>query len=578
MLSNYDTLARQEKLLTKARPDFPPLDIEQSVSTANSYFKPYLFFKRERAEGKTLLWCSRCGEAGEMEDMPRTVTQVEQWIMCGKHNDEAVCPFCGGAVTLKETHRLGKRRNLVEYQPIVFLTEKDGELWARAYWALKEYQGALNAMPEFKLTYAYHFAAGYAEAVSADFWDGKKIITERLEGRINPKAPVIAEPFRSGSGCFSSLEEYHVVGMEAIERSGFKYCQYDRYAEDWEYHLKHTGKREHLMRYLAAYSIYPRQVEMLMKAGGDSIVDDLVCGYRKNKDIIKWEEADPCAAFGLNKTELRAWRESRAGFTEIKLYKRLKKAGLRTEFAVLKVIADEFTHMAEEFINDLIGWEIKPEKAMRYLGKHTGPRCYGAYFGYPQAYRLWKDYLVMAERLGYDTHHPAVLMPKALEAKHDEAAAAINARREREEMEQNALLRAEAAERLAAWHKRYDVEAEGYFIRVADSAEEITAEGRALEHCVGGYAQRHMQGKTTILFLRRCVCPEASLYTIEMSGTTLVQIHGFRNDRDMKDPRKTMAWLLDPWLNWLRRGSPRDEQGVPKLKLKKEEQYERITA
>lgn len=33
-----------------------------------------------------------------------------------------------------------------------------------------------------------------------------------------------------------------------------------------------------------------------------------------------------------------------------------------------------------------------------------------------------------------------------------------------------------------------------------------------------------------------------------------------------------MAWLLEPWLEWLRRGSPRDKKGQPRwLKTKKKE-------
>ena len=125
--------------------------------------------------------------------------------------------------------------------------------------------------------------------------------------------------------------------------------------------------------------------------------------------------------------------------------------------------------------------------------------------------------------------------------------------------------------------EKYNFEMDDYFIRVAENAEEIRLEGKTLEHCVGGYAERHMAGKTTILFLRRKSAPEASLYTIEMDGNRLCQIHGFRNERGgAPAPKKTMEWMLKPWLAWLKKGSPRDRDGTPKLP--KSRKKEEVTA
>ena len=84
-----------------------------------------------------------------------------------------------------------------------------------------------------------------------------------------------------------------------------------------------------------------------------------------------------------------------------------------------------------------------------------------------------------------------------------------------------------------------------------------------------------MSGKTTILFLRRVEAPETPVYTIQMNGNSLVQIHGFKNEgvysgkgRIAPDPRNTMRWILDPWLKWVQKGSPRTKNGAPRLKVK----------
>ena len=105
------------------------------------------------------------------------------------------------------------------------------------------------------------------------------------------------------------------------------------------------------------------------------------------------------------------------------------------------------------------------------------------------------------------------------------------------------------------------------FAQAVAQGGEIRAEGKALCHCVGGYAKRHMEGATTILFLRAADDPDTPLCTIEMEqdGKNIRQIHGYRNDRGLKSPKKLYAAFLDIWLPWVAAGSRRDPQGRPIL-------------
>lgn len=175
---------------------------------------------------------------------------------------------------------------------------------------------------------------------------------------------------------------------------------------------------------------------------------------------------------------------------------------------------------------------IKPMRLLRYLKKFTGPRCYGGYFDVSNAWSLWRDTINMCEALGYDTTNETVLFPAELELKHDEVAREQIMKLEREQAEKDAQLREEQKKSLEQRREKYNFEMEGYFIRIAENPEEIIREGKKLMHCVGGYAERHMRGSTTILFLRRCETPGASLYTIEMMGNNLVQVYGYRNEMD----------------------------------------------
>ena len=79
-----------------------------------------------------------------------------------------------------------------------------------------------------------------------------------------------------------------------------------------------------------------------------------------------------------------------------------------------------------------------------------------------------------------------------------------------------------------------------------------------------------MEGTTTILFLRKAEDPETPYVTIEIKGTAIQQVHGFKNERDMgkriaPPPEETHKAFLDLWLKWVKDGSKRDEDGRPVL-------------
>lgn len=77
--------------------------------------------------------------------------------------------------------------------------------------------------------------------------------------------------------------------------------------------------------------------------------------------------------------------------------------------------------------------------------------------------------------------------------------------------------------------KKYERDGDKFCIRVPHAPEEITQEGCALHHCVGGYVDRHCLGNTDIIFLRRMEVPSLPFYTIEVQNGVVIQIHGSHN-------------------------------------------------
>lgn len=561
-MGEYRTLSEAET--EKLYEGFPDIDAEKYTEEANSLFTPYLFFHKGRENIE--LWSGCCMRHEHIDYIPQLITDVEMSILDGRHNGMSICPFCGKRVQLKDTRYLGKKAKLLEYNPIIILKAESGKLYARAYWSMKDYQKELNAPPRFMLSGCYIFEPGKAHQAYPNIYDKYQYCT--LTGNYDPAHRIITEPFIEGSGCWWKYTTYTVLGLEEIGDSAFKYCQYEEFESG--------PQRRDCMKYLAACCIYPRAIEMLMKTGMEKLVWDLVAGRRKNSQIINWNAESFDEAFkGLGKNELRAWRSSGAPLEALRTYKQLQHRGLPESFDSLAGIYRDF-YETDTVLRYCRKYAIRPSRLHGYLLKHSGKPMkeapgWEAKKKLQTAWKLWKDYVDMCEKLHYDLSQETVLLPGDLRRKHDEAAEAQSLMEERLAAEHRAELQLAAAERLKSWQKKYNFELDDYFIRVAESAEEIVKEGKTLQHCVGGYAERHLKGQLTILFLRRRETPEASLYTIEMNGNRLQQIHGYKNERDGKpSPRQTMDWLLTPWLRWLEQGSKREKDGSPRLQKAKE--------
>ncbi len=179
--------------------------------------------------------------------------------------------------------------------------------------------------------------------------------------------------------------------------------------------------------------------------------------------------------------------------------------------------------------------------------------------------QIWVDYLEAASKLKYDLSRDDVRLPTELMDRHDKAAAAIGI------IEDEKKVKRYLARRVKL-EKQFAFSADGLSIVVPGGVQDIVREGRILKHCVGGYADRHVDGKTTILFLRKDSAPSVPYVTIEISvennckNLRIVQIHGYQNERDGRaSPEKKHAAFLGKWMAWVHAGSPRDEEGQPSV-------------
>lgn len=122
----------------------------------------------------------------------------------------------------------------------------------------------------------------------------------------------------------------------------------------------------------------------------------------------------------------------------------------------------------------------------------------------------------------------------------------------RKELEKRAKLNKVKIE----FRKTLEFEDKDYLIRLPVNKNEIVKEGMELHHCVGGYAERHEAGDTTIMFLRKKSEPDKPFYTIEVgievltdtvSKLRIIQAHSFGNKWMGNDPK-----AIPTVIRWLR--------------------------
>lgn len=87
-----------------------------------------------------------------------------------------------------------------------------------------------------------------------------------------------------------------------------------------------------------------------------------------------------------------------------------------------------------------------------------------------------------------------------------------------------------------------------YFVRPAESAEDIINEGRMQHHCVGAsdtYMVKMATRKSWICFLRKKEAPEEPWYTIETDGEKILQAYAaYDRKPDWEETDKILkAWM-----------------------------------
>lgn len=587
----------------------------EDLDALNGMFRAFVFRRTKTRE----YWTTCCRKHVKL-DRERTVTAEMEavfdvastpepkcfwgWSEQNVRASERIkCPHCGHEATVKELGRTGRRENLSDYVRAAAFHWHDGALWAVGYNAKKTYNAAgpmeglnrLTLPPTWTATAAIRFRPGMAEMTARDWWYGGgewHALTVQTGPRTKNKPFPAGDPF---TYCHDYGMSYGVIGREEIVKSPFRYMR----LEEIE---KETG--EEPLRLLAMGCFYARQMEMLHKFGLDEVIKAYAGRGVKTAWLFDWTAEDPkkflklplktvTEALELDPKQtvngrIRPPKDLMIRMDALKIWKQ-RKGRDSLEDCVWEASELNNKWQRDRVRKRMTALGLSLERVRNYLQKQQKARQ-----SVSDVEQLWTDYLDAAEHLGLDLENEVIHFPRDLKQAHDKRCGAwsriLERERKQREAEQRARWEAAEADRqkkeakrhaeamkkaegtLKAWALKYPFSWGGLRIVLPATAQEIIDEGKALKHCVGGYADRHLEGVTTILFLRREDQPDRHLVTVEMSGNELRQAHGWRNEMEpcednpkAKKPTELYKEFFDCWVDWLKRGSPRDKDGKPKV-------------
>lgn len=497
---------------------------DELTEDARTKLKDVIMVEKTK-EGRRV-YCTECGEMYYLDSVPRLSRPEDRALLAAVHKSKCECARCGAQ---SEVINLGIRRklsNITDYQYFLFYVPvSEDEVWALAEeWSRRFFDGAVD--DSRYLTGAYHFVKGEGCTRWKHEWYNGFRIVKRID-----------EPFGYSENYYGyAYNDYFVGGDECLTKTFFKY-------------LPDTL---HTMREMSVFARYPTITEMLIKSGHDDIVIRRSRGYATN-GVCNFGAKTPKRFWKLNKLELKEWTARGADYDEAVTY--LKKfRGERDGFDLARgynlLLGGCYPNMKKEIENRIKEGGFTEKEVIKYLGRQN------------EGTTMLKDYLDAAAEVGYDLTVHNVFFPKNLREAHDAATAAVKFRR-------NEMAEAEYKKRKQERAEKYQLAGGGYLIRLPESADEIIAEGKALCHCVGGYAERHCKGETTILFMRSASDPETPLYTIEVRDGKVAQCHGLKNVEHPRDNEAAKAFY-DAWKTWIENGSKKREKPYQDKKKKAE--------
>lgn len=506
-----------------------------------------LYYKWGSGKDWPYMW-ARQGEDGEIyEDLTAPTSELVK-IESG---DEMTCPHCGGASILMHVSKYGSgiySTGMHEYQCCIQSVELiDGKYTALVSWLASracDKDGntrdgvrpveAIVILEGGKLQrYIHEIKTGFAGRAEIPLpkWEKVKGMRDYLQVRYNTYdgwrgmavgGYVLANALAVGKGTTGEKTGLH----EYIKANG---CNPALYLIEWKKHKNLENLMKSSARRFVVEEI--REAVKYRYQYGATPVNSVIW------PSVDWLRRKPHEMLGLTKAELKSVVEGHHE-NELETIQKAKRAGV--EFEIVERYLKTLTKRAARKMIEIAG--VMGLKEMREVDKYISKQCH------PEAvldmlldYWNWID----VEHAEHGRKYP-----RDLRAAHD--AQKINHVNGGKDYKREKFAGIKSKYQALEWSFG------DYCIVLPNDNGDLIAEGETLNHCVGRYADGHIEERTVVFFIRHKRRPERSWYTMDYNfcqkTPTRNQLHGYGNEavtRDghykrLKIPDKVMDFV-DHW-------------------------------
>lgn len=518
-------MIKNEKLRDSLLNEFPGIEARAHQEIENEYMPHYVLYTQIK-KGVFECYCTRCRRY-----YVNDTVSGRCFINGIAHKEKGVCLECGSDVTFLAMGR--GRKNIRHRRNFAVFKAKGNNLFIRCFTVYEKFsadriRGTFEG--DDPLDFEWYEAQRYClTSNGAQHW--------RKEFRFNSNENKWHEKWQflksENDPDFSSGElypdnSYTCICCEEVNKTFLKYAERCIGQSDY------PAFEDHYIKYLCEFVAHPN-IEYLIKSGFDYIIAQKLADGTMSGIRINYRSNDVKKMLKLNKNEMNLLKDQ--DYDTLSAYYTLRRIDPSMDENTRFQTICRYKYNIEGIISIMNKTKLTLKKVLNYVDKQGGRYSVGD----------WNDYLNQCIKLKYDMTDTLVTKPKNLHEAHERLTKIIKIKAD--EIAQQEL--EERNKKLA--EMEYIDEERGLQIVIPKSVQEIIDEGKRLNHCVGGYAQRHAEGKLTILFLRTTEKPDVPYYTMEVSNVgRIVQCRGYKNNcannpkpQDIIDFEKDYQQYLD---------------------------------
>ena len=460
----------------------------------------YIFIRREGNKKKYNGYCTHCNKEFDTE--------------YHKHKSYIKCPICGTECQARSAGisrmNLRDKACFIRYDKSVVDKET---LIGRAFFVERNYSGDYkNVKTEIVELARYIFEPGE----SVMFEQTSRWYSDKL-GKWCQKSSIC----RYNRDGFNNMDDYIDWSSleEATKDNRFQYSMYKKYGVD--------GYYKSMAGFFEVYNKYPI-IEQLTKIGFRNIVERMFKGWSM-ENSVNWRRKDNVFKFlKLNKAQVKEIVNSGVEITPklLNIYRQSKKEKWNLNLDDLKEIEKLInSKWRRKNISEYTTWC----KAYKYITKQFDKYRY--YELKEEVLSTWIDYLCDCDKLEFNAKEDEnILFPKDVHQQHLNFTAQIK-------YIENIKLQ-EGFDKQRERREKLRFEYKDLICFAAMSQKELIEEGKAMSHCVGGYAESCSEGKTDIIFIRKKSAPDKAYVTMEIRKDEIIQVRAYKNGKPDDDVNK----------------------------------------